>query len=416
MSALAQALLDIGEEVSGSDRLVDGGDATPNLARLKAQGVRIFRQDGSGVRAGVGRVVMSTAIEEDNPDLAAARGLGIPVVHRADALAGAMAGHRLLAVAGTCGKSSVTAMAGWLLAGAGLDPMVVNGAGIVGWEGGSRVGSTRRGAGEWAVFEADESDRSLMAFDPDAAVITNASADHFPLAETEALFARFRRRVRGPVIDGSDGAPQDVELSGWSGSFTWNGRRYTVNLPGAHNVQNAWMAVRAAEACGADPGLLPAALASFRGIERRLEKVGEAGGVTVVDDYAHNPAKLAAAWQALAAAFPRVAAVWRPHGYAPLRKMKDALADSFAGAMRPGDTLVLLPVYDAGGTTDRSINSDALAAALRERGVDAVLAHDAAAAEAALLACATPGAVLATMGARDPDLPRLARRLLARLG
>jgi UDP-N-acetylmuramate--alanine ligase len=189
-----------------------------------------------------------------------------------------------------------------------------------------------------------------------------------------------------------------------------------VPLPGNHNVQNAWMAVRAALACGAKPGPIAAALATFRGIERRLERVGEAGGVTVVDDYAHNPAKLAAAWNTLAAAFPRVAAVWRPHGYAPLRKMKDALADAFATAMRPGDFLCLLPVYDAGGTADRSINSDTLVEALQARGANAVLAPGAATAEALLLRHASPGVVLATMGARDPDLPRLARRLLDGLG
>ena len=416
MSALAQALLDIGEEVSGSDRLVDGGDATPNLARLRAQGVAIFLQDGSGVRSGAGRVIMSTAIEDDNPDLAAARELGIPIAHRADALAAAFAGRRQLAIAGTCGKSSVTAMTGWLMAEAGLDPMVVNGAGVVGWESDSRVGSTRKGAGGWAVFEADESDRSLMAFDPSAAVITNASADHFPLAETEALFARFRAGVRGPVIDGTGEAPQDVALEGWSGSFTWRGRRFTVNLPGAHNVQNAWMALRAAEACGADIDCLATALASFRGIERRLERIGVARGVTVVDDYAHNPAKLSAAWHALAAAFPRVAALWRPHGYAPLRKLKDDLADAFAAVMRPADTLVLLPVYDAGGTTDRSINSGALADAMAARGAKAILVSTATEAEDALIAAAAPGTVVATMGARDPDLPRMARRILRRLG
>ena len=415
MGALAQALLDNGGTVTGSDRLVDGGDATPNLSRLRAQGVRIFPQDGSGVAAGADRLVVSTAIEDDNPDLVAARRLGIPVVHRADALAQAMGGRRLLAIAGTCGKSSVTALAGWILAGCGFDPMVVNGAGVVGWESPSRIGSTRKGAGEWAVFAADESDRSLMAFSPEVAVVTNASADHFPLAETEALFDRFRARVSRMVIDGSGAGPRDVRLEGWRGRFSWEGVEYAVPLPGAHNVQNAWMAVRAALACGARPAAARDALATFQGIERRLERVGEARGVTVVDDYAHNPAKLSAALSTLAAAFPRVAVVWRPHGYAPLRKMMEALADTFAATLRPDDLLCLPPVYDAGGTADRTVRSEDLAALLRERGAPVVLAATAAEAEDALLAHAAPGTVLATMGARDPDLPRMARRLLARL-
>jgi UDP-N-acetylmuramate--alanine ligase len=267
-----------------------------------------------------------------------ARALGLPVVHRAAELARLTEGRRLIAVTGTCGKSSVTAMLGCLLEGAGFDPFVVNGAAVVGWDaGGTRIGSVRKG-GEWAVIEADESDRSLMVFRPEHAVITNASADHFGLGETLSLFAGFRARVPGVVIDGLNeaGGPEKVRLEGWNGFFTVDGAEYQVPLPGLHNVHNAWHAVRMALALGAAPERLAAALRAFGGVERRLQRVGFCGPALVVDDYAHNPEKLAAAWTTLADAFPAgVCAVWRPHGYAPLRKMIDGLVAVFCARVPP---------------------------------------------------------------------------------
>ncbi len=414
MSALAQALLDEGVRVTGSDRLLDAGDLTETLACLKAQGVALCPQDGSGVTPQTSRLVVSSAIEADNPEMVRAQALGVPVAHRAAELARLTEGRRLIAVTGTCGKSTVTALLGCLLEGAGFDPFVVNGAAVAGWDAcGTRIGSVRRG-GAWAVIEADESDKSLMVFKPEHAVITNASADHFALAETLALFAAFRARVPGVVIDGlqEPGGPQGVRLEGWNGFFTFEGVEYCVPMPGGHNVHNAWHAVRLARALGAAPEKLVAALRGFGGVERRLQRVGTCGGAAVVDDYAHNPEKLAAAWTTLAAAFPAgVCAVWRPHGYAPLRKMLEGLVEVFARVCRPVDTLLLLPVYDAGGTADRSVGSDVLASQLSDKGVTVIVVQTLDVAEDLLRAKAVPGGVLVTFGARDPGLPRLAARL-----
>lgn len=412
MSAVAQALLDRGVSVSGSDRLLDSGDTTDTLNRLRAQGVALFPQDGSGV-PGAARIVVSTAIEPGNADLETANRLAIPAIHRAAQLAELASGRRLLAVTGTCGKSSVTALLGWLLQEAGRDPAVINGAGVVGWDEGNRVASVRRGTGEWLVIEADESDRSLLVFEPEHAIITNASADHFGRDEAVALFSRFRERVTGVVIDGvgETAAPVAAASAGWSGSFVFDDTLFTVPLPGMHNVWNAWHAVRLAAAIGISADCLAAGLASFRGIERRMQRTGICAGAVVVDDYAHNPEKLAAAWTTLTAAFDRVAAVWRPHGYGPLRKMMDDLVPMLARVTRPIDRLFILPVYDMGGTADRSVGSETLVARLAARGVSAQTVPTLAAAEAALRANAARGTVLATFGARDPGLPRLAARL-----
>lgn len=413
MSALAQALLDAGTPVSGSDRLLDQGDATDTLQCLRRQGVAIHPQDGTGVQPDVARVVASSAIEDDNPDLLAGRKLAIPVVHRARELARLVDGRRLVAVTGTSGKSTVTAMLGWLLAGAGLDPLVVNGAAVAGWDcDGARVGSVRRGQGEWAVIEADESDRSLLGFSPEHAIITNLSADHFDLAETVRLFDAFREQVSGRIVE--DEPPADAILpgNGWSGGFVLEGVAFSLPLPGRHNISNAWQAVRLAQALGVDLQTLKRDLATFPGVERRLQRVGSCGdGAAVIDDYAHNPAKLSAAWRTVAAAFPRIVAVWRPHGYGPLRNMLEGLTAMFAGALRPGDRLLVLPVYDAGGTAHRDVNGRDLVARLAAQGVAATDVADLDEAERLLRSEARSGTALLICGARDPGLPRLARRL-----
>lgn len=400
MSALAQALLDAGGTVTGADRALGGSGARPGvLAALARAGVRLFPDDGSGIGPDTARVIVSTAVEETNRDLRCARARGIPVVHRAAALAELLAPRRLVAVAGTCGKSTVTAILGHLLAESGFDPVVVNGAQVVGWDaGGTRVGSTRKGTGAYAVAEVDESDKSLVAFKPFAAVVTNASADHYSKAEMDAVFDAFVRGVPGPVIDGRR-TPMVPSAAA-----------RTIPLPGEHNAVNAECALRMAAALGADPARLAAAIRTFPGVERRLQRVGTCGGAVVYDDYAHNPEKLHAMLATLQAAYPKgVAVVWRPHGYAPLRKMLEALAAMFRATLRPCDELLVLPVYDAGGTTDRSLNSDALVARLNASPVRLVEGLEDA--ETHLRTHAPAFGALVVAGARDPGLPVLARRL-----
>lgn len=375
MSALATALVRLGDEVTGADRNLD----TPNIRFLESLGVRCFPDNGSGIDASTGEVIVSTAIEDTNPGLARAMEFGIPVTHRAKALARALSGYKLVAVVGTCGKSTVTAMLGHVLSTCGLDPMCVNGANVSGWQ-----GAVRFGKGEYAVAEVDESDKSLVAFSPYAAIVTNASADHYSKEEMDEVFDAFVKDCPGPVVDarGETYRPQDF------------------------NSQNASLAVRMAVALGCDRAEAEKAMESFGGVERRLQKYGEC----VYDDYAHNPEKLRAMWLTLAERHPGgLCVVWRPHGYAPLRKMMDDLAAMFAEVIRPQDKLLLLPVYDAGGTTDRSINSDALAAKIDPSRVE--LVGDLDAAFNWIAAHRGEYAAYATAGARDPGLPQLAKRI-----
>ena len=414
MSAIAQALLDIGVAVSGSDRLLDSGDTTPVLECLKKQGAALFPQNGSGVDSSVDRVVISTAIEDDNPDLLRASEFNIPVEHRSLALNRIVSGHDLIAVTGTCGKSSVTAMLGVILEGCGFDPLVINGAAVTGWDqDGSRIGSVRKGSGP-AVIEADESDKSLMTFMPKHAVITNASADHFDLQETLRLFDDFQQKVTGHIIDGlyDDSADAEIMLCGLSGSFIYDGQEYTVPVPGAHNVQNARHAVRMAVALGAAPDRIAESLATYKGVERRLQIVGECNGAVVIDDYAHNPEKISAAWSTLSKVFPGgVCGLWRPHGYAPLRKMMDDLVEMFVTVCGDNDKLLLLPVYDAGGSAARDVCSEDLASKLNQKGVKVEVLKDLDSAELRMRELSADFGVLVCFGARDPGLPKLASRL-----
>ncbi len=380
MSALATVLVKLGDSVTGADRTL----GTPNIRFLESLGITSYPDDGSGINESTDEVIVSTAIEKDNPGLLKARALGLPVTHRAAALARTLGAYKLVAVVGTCGKSTVTAMLGHILSECGFDPMCVNGANVPGWE-----GAVRFGRGAYAVAEVDESDKSLVAFTPYAAVVTNASADHYSKEEMDEVFDTFIKNLPGPLVDGRRRVGE-----------------VDVSIPGKHNRNNAFLALEMAKALGCDEAQARAALLSFGGVERRLQKIG----ANIYDDYAHNPEKLKAMWTTLADAHPEgICVVWRPHGYGPLRKMMDALAEMFNETIRPCDKLLLLPVYDAGGTADRSVNSDALAAKLTPGLVECVADLDAAFDWMAAHRAAY--AAFATCGARDPGLPALARRL-----
>ncbi|MBQ0032769.1 MAG: hypothetical protein KBT68_08210 [bacterium] len=408
MSALATALVRLGDEVTGADRTL----GTPNIRFLESLGVKVYPDDGSGVDSSTDEVIVSTAIEETNAGLIKAKELGIPVTHRAKALARTLKDYKLVAVVGTCGKSTVTAMLGHVLAECGLDPMCVNGANVPGWE-----GAVRFGKGEYAVAEVDESDKSLVAFKPYAAIVTNASADHYSKEEMDEVFDAFVKDCEGPVVDGRN---VEVWKHGNGGiDELGNGEigEWVTPLPGKHNLQNAALAAKMALALGCRAEGIKRALASFRGVERRLQLItsqtSKPSKPFVYDDYAHNPEKLKAMWTTLAEKYPEgICVVWRPHGYAPLRKMMDALTAMFVETVRPCDKLLLLPVYDAGGTTDRSVNSGELKVEVERKGGQRIeLVPDLNAAYAWCAAHKGDYAAFVTCGARDPGLPLLAKRL-----
>jgi len=421
MSGLAQLLLWNGARVSGSDRCRDAGRPLEALDRLERAGVKILPQDGSGVQAETSALVVSSAVESDNRDVRRAEELHIPVLHRAEMLARTLDGLRCVAVTGTSGKSTVTGMLGWTMTGLAADPTVICGAAVVGWEAPDRVGNALPGSSDLCVFEADESDRSLLRYSPDWVVVTNVSLDHFSVAEARRLFDRFAEKARDGVVDFDadpsllDGFRPDLLSEG--SRFEYGGVSFSIGLPGRHNAENAMMAVRVCERMGYPLGAIRDALASFRGLRRRMETVGTPGrGIRVVDDYAHNPEKIKAAWQAMAASHGRVVGVLRPHGYGPLRHMRETLVSVLVNGMRSADSLILLPVYDAGGTADRSEGAEVFHRMLCRRDCRVTFVRGYDEAVAALLTEVGPGDAVLVMGARDPELPLFARRVAAALG
>lgn len=429
MSALAEALVHRGYTVTGSDRDYDQARNLDLLAKLSRMDVQLASQDGSGLDPETTGLVVSTAIESDNPDLVAARALGIPILHRAELLADLCRGQRCIAITGTSGKTTITGMVGWILNALGYAPHVVNGGAIRNWVGYRSLGSAKAGNSDLWVVEADESDKSLLHFKPEWAIISNISKDHFELAETRALFRAFARGVKRGIVCGPGVATQLGEMDiqarlyeerfavekGDRNRFIYKGMTFELPLLGRHNAENAFLATALAERLGCDLEAIREALQTFKGISRRLEVVGNTTGITVIDDYGHNPAKIRAAWTTVASVSRRVLGVWRPHGFAALALMMSELADCFSAVMRPGDTLYLLPVYYVGGSTTKSVHSQDLADILRARNLSVELTPDYERLGARLMDTAQPGDTILCMGARDPELPLFSRRLLERI-
>lgn len=427
MSALAQHRTLGGARTTGSDRGFDQGGMAFERAALEALGVVVFPQDGSGVDS-ADVVVASTAVEAAIPDLARARERGLPIVHRADLLAATVAAGPSIGIAGSSGKSTVTAMVFEILRYAGMDPGLITGGRLVSLMEGGRLGNAWRGAGP-LVFEADESDGSLVKHAPEVGLVLNLHKDHMDEEKVLEQYRVFRRRTRGTFVvsddeelhelrDGATVFGFEVEpvLTADGSRFDVDGVTVTLPIPGRHNAWNAAAAIAVARAVGVDVATGAAALAAYRGVHRRYERVGEARGVLVVDDFAHNPQKLHAVITTAAARGGRVLAWFQPHGFAPTQFLKDDLVDAFVAALRPDDRLWLAPIFFAGGTVSRTIASDDLVAAAAARGAPVAMAVDRDDWCRAAAEYAREGDVILVLGARDPTLPGLARSVLAALG
>lgn len=442
MLPLALIVAARGADVAGSDRSRDQGRSTAKFDWIESRGITLFPQDGSGVVEGQ-TIVASAAVEDSVPDIAAANALDLPRLTRADLNAALFnAAERGVGVGGTSGKSTVTGMLGWILAQAGRDPTVMNGAVMRNFANDDTpFASVLVGDAANYVSEVDESDGSIALYRPDVAVVTNISLDHKSLDELHRLFGDFAAKARIAVINADDpeSAPllrgDNVMRFGFSDAAAVRGRdfealpdgcRFTVHfaadshavrlrMPGRHNAANALAAVAAARALNVPVAQSAAALADFSGLARRYEVIGQAGGVTVIDDFAHNPDKVAATLAAVAELPGRALIFFQPHGYGPLRQMGKELAASFAAGMRAGDKLYVCdPVY-FGGTVDRSTGSETLVADIVAHGGDA--AHIASRDDcgAAMLAEARAGDRILILGARDDTLTEFGRELLEKL-
>ena len=458
MSALAQFHALAGGKTSGSDRAFDCDERGDVRAHLEKLGVSITPQDGSFLSLHGSRqpdaVVVSTAVEDRVPDIRRAREHGVPILHRSELLARYVAEHRTIAITGTSGKSTVTAMVFTILRECGLGPGLLTGGPLAALVEAGHVGNA------WApdldavpedgrpllVIEADESDGSVVRYHPWAGVVLNLGLDHKSPDEVLEMFHAFRQNTRGPFLVGeapnlrvlAEGATRfgvaasataagdcqvrNVELTADGSRFDLGDVSFDLPVPGQYNVLNAAAAIAVCRVVGLDPVDMVAPLAGFRGVARRFQSVGTAAGVEVIDDFAHNPDKIAAA---LAAAHNRlvasghsngrVLAVFQPHGFGPTRFLKDALVDMFATSLDPNDILWMPEIFFAGGTVTKNISATDLTDAIGARNRDARflatrpdLAHK-------IAAEARPGDLVLVMGARDPSLTDFCRAIVAAL-
>jgi len=436
MNPLAQLMRSRGHQVQGSDRSLDQGKNLELAARLRRLGIELRPHDGSAVAPGIDRFVYSTAVEADTPEMRAARALGIDLVPRPALLAEVVnAGQPGVAIAGTSGKSTVTAMLGWLLRESGVAATVIGGAGLA-REGGSSC-FVAGPAGGPVVVEACESDGTLVGYTPTIGVVHNISRDHAELESLRAQFGAFGRncsrlfvnagcpeaaalgrRLRAASYGVSSDADAGLEVLNVGPDrargilkLAAGGVLLDVPQPGLHNLENAAAAAMVAVELGIDPDAVTGLLALFPGVSRRFEVVGVTpAGIRVVDDYAHNGEKLRATLTTAQAGPGRVVAVFQPHGFGPARFLRPELKTLLPGILRLEDRFCYAEIFYAGGTVARDLSSRALADDLPAM-LRAGYAADHAAACGWVVAEARPGDTVLVMGARDPDLPRLARSI-----
>ena len=435
MSAIAKVLIEQGVRVSGSDL-----KRSSTLTTLEALGAIVSVGHEAAAVEGADLVVVSSAIPEDNPELAAARAAGVRLASRGEALAALLNGTRAIVVAGTHGKTTTTSMAVSVLRSAGLDPTYLVGGGL------NDAGTNARfGRGPFSIAESDESDGSFLLLEPAVAVVTNVEIDHVDhwgsLEELHDAFGRFMSAVPDdgtvvvPATDerllelarktgrtlitfgaGGDVAAHDPALAegGMSFDLEIEGARAPVGLrvPGLHNVANALAAAAGAVAAGVGLEQIARGLGSYRGVERRFQSRGSVRGVTVIDDYAHHPTEIAATLATAAEqSARRVVAVFQPHRYS--RTL--AFADEFGRAFADADVVAVTDVYGAGeppvpGVSGKLI-ADSICRFYPGRSVAYLPHRDELIAYLSLTA--RPGDMLLTMGAGD--VTSVGEELLARL-
>lgn len=436
MSALAQLHAMGKDEVTGSDRLISKGYTDMALwTYLKKLNIKLFPQDGSGIDKSTELVILSSAIEEDNPELKKAKELGIPTMHRSELLAKHVATHRTIAVSGTSGKSTTTAMVYDILAFAGLSPSVITGAAILSLQKEQNVfGNVYKGESDILVIEADESDGSIVKYQPYLGLCLNLQKDHKEIEILQGYFKEFISHCKTAIINAEednlrtiapqansfgisfgDLHPSEIKVDGFGSDFTIKGQPFRLHIPGLHNVANATAAVAAALHMGVDLDTCAKALNKFTGIARRFASIGSFNKIEVVDDFAHNPHKLAATIAAAHLRGKRVLAFYQPHAFTSIKLLSQEFIDSFTKSIGPNDHLWLTEVYYPGGTIPQGVTCRTIYEGLKGRGIN--VSYDGCREKllAEMAAAAKPGDIMLVLGARDPTLTDFARKLLGAL-
>jgi len=436
MSGIAQVLKARGHEVLGSDRSHDRGLNATLYNKLKAQGIQLVRQDGSAMDETIDYIVVSTAIDADNPERVKADTLKLKILKRAELLAQLVNPARSVAIGGTSGKSTTAAMTAWILECAGLDPTVINGGNMIDFLSDTMIGNAKVGRSAIMCIEADESDGTIELYRPAVGTVTNITRDHKDIPALQGIFRDFgtkvsetfivsadcpncvaagfehKNLVRYGIRNHADVIAKDIRLEPSGPSFRLDGMEFKLRVPGRHNVENALVAIAAGRAMGVSDAVSRKALSEFRGVKRRLEYIGEDRGVTVIDDFAHNPEKITASVEAVRPSARRLIGVFQPHGFGPMRHMRAELVKSCAKEFTGEDTLSMTKIFYAGGHVVMDISSDQIVEDIRKAGGNARCIPERPDILKEVTAMARPGDVILIMGARDDTLTEFCKQIL----
>ena len=438
MSAIAQYLQGIGKNVSGSDRYFSPDTFNETKVKLEAEGIKCFLQDGSGINADTDLIVVSTAIEDTVFEVQKAKQLNIPILRRSQVLALIAESKKTIAVGGTSGKSTTSAMIFDILEHAGLHPSIISGAGLTSIIREGKIGNAKVGKGEWLVIEADESDGSIVQYHPEIGLLLNIDKDHQEIDELMEIFGTFRDNTKTTFItnlsnrlatqlslnksndfsvDGIEAGymATDFKQDGFVIRFKVNGAQVKMNTVGKHNMENATAAIAVAALCGVDVPTAAIALENYEGIYRRHQIIGEKNGIVLIDDYAHNPAKCAASILACQPIAPKVIAWFQPHGYGPTRFLKNDFIAEIAAALRQQDEIWMSEIFYAGGTAVKDISANDLIEEIKALGKNAYFVENRNDLVTALQPHFENPCVLLLMGARDPGLEHFANEVMAKL-
>lgn len=414
MSALAQIMHGRGYRIIGSDRDYDRGLFPDKFQNFKDLGFELYPQDGSGIQH-ADILVVSAAVEDHIPDVKAALEQGKPIQKRPELLAEIFNDSRGIAIGGTSGKSTVTGMLSHILHETGHQPTVMNGAKMLNSGSNACIGND-----DLFMIEACESDGSIDLYRPEIAVLNNITLDHKPLPELREIFTKYLTHAKlGAVINHDDPeAGQLTQVHPNTLSFSRINEHADLYIPqidlqvlGRHNQENALAAIGAAKLLGIEVEQSLEALTSFKGIQSRLEVVGQANDITVIDDFGHNPDKIKASLETLKETNKRLLVMYQSHGFGPTRMMWGGLVDVFSTYLSKDDILWMPDIYYAGGTAQKDISSKDLISEIKAKGIDARhLPHkDEIAVE--MRTEAKSGDILVIMGARDDTLRQMAHKL-----
>ncbi|MFN5642353.1 MAG: UDP-N-acetylmuramate--L-alanine ligase [Sphingobacteriales bacterium] len=438
MSALAQYLNGIGKNVSGSDRYFSKGEAEDIKIKLEADGITCFPQDGSGIHEGIELVIVSTAVEDTVPEVQQAKTFAIPIIKRSELLSLICKTKRTIAVGGTSGKSTTSAMIFAILEEAGMGASIISGAGLTCLIKEGRIGNAKVGKGEWLVIEADESDGSIVQYEAEIGLLLNIDKDHKEIDVLLDIFQTFKNKSRYFSVNRSH--PLAARLSkesawdftidenmeaGYKASafdqrgldirFEINKQPFLLHSVGKHNMENVLAAVAITSKVGVELSVAARAIASYEGIYRRHQVWGTKGSVTLIDDYAHNPVKCAASIRACQPAAKKLIAWFQPHGYAPTKFLRQDFGEEISTAIREGDEVWMSEIFYAGGTTTKDISAADLIGDLKAKGVNAFFVEDRNQLVETMRPHFSEGTVLLLMGARDPSLEKFAAQVWSEL-